>query len=74
MQEELGRFERKKVWELFPRPNSAIIIGTKWTYKKKYDQNGNVTRNKARLVAHWYTQIKGVNFYETFAHVTRLEL
>lgn len=69
-----NQFKRNKVWELFPRPNSTIIIGTKWTYKNKYDENGNVTRNKARLMAQWYTQIRGVNFYETFAHVTRLDL
>jgi hypothetical protein len=30
-------------------------------------------RNKARLVAQGYNQVKDVDFGETFAHVTRLE-
>ena len=30
-------------------------------------------RNKARLVAQGYTQVEGIDFDETFAHVARLE-
>jgi hypothetical protein len=32
-----------------------------------------VSRNKARLVAHGFTQIEGLNFGETYAPVARLE-
>jgi len=32
-----------------------------------------VTRNKAKLVAQCYTQVEGLDFDETFAHVSRLE-
>lgn len=54
------------------RPNFANIIGTKF-YKNKSNENGNVTRIKARIVAQGYTQIKGVDFDETCAFVARLE-
>ncbi|CAM8998987.1 unnamed protein product [Rhodiola kirilowii] len=73
MQEELGEFQRNDVWDLVPRPDSVNIIGTKWIFKNKSDENGNITRNKARLVAQGYTQIEGVDFDETFAPVARLE-
>jgi len=56
-----------------PRPNDINIIGTKWIYKNKSDENGTVTRNKARPVAQGYTQVEGLDFDETFAHVARLE-
>jgi hypothetical protein len=73
MQQELEQFTRNQVWELVPRPEEINVIGTKWVFKNKSDENGNVTRNKARLVAQGYTQVEGVDFDETFAPVARLE-
>ncbi|EOY04708.1 Uncharacterized protein TCM_019899 [Theobroma cacao] len=42
MQEELDQFERNKVWTLVPRPTNHPIIGTKWVFKNKMDELGNV--------------------------------
>jgi hypothetical protein len=73
MHDELHQFTRNDVWNLVPRPAELSIIGTKWIFKNKTDEHGNVVRNKARLVAQGYTQIEGVDFDETFAPVARLE-
>ncbi|CAM8889388.1 unnamed protein product [Rhodiola kirilowii] len=73
MQEELEEFARNDVWDLVPRPDGINVIGTKWIFKNKSDASGNITRNKARLVAQGYTQIEGIDFEETFAPVARLE-
>lgn len=73
MHEELEQFERNYVWDLVPRPNHINVIGTKWIYKNKTDELGQVIRNKARLVAQGYTQIEGIDFDETFAPVARQE-
>ncbi|GJR26772.1 hypothetical protein Tco_1103004 [Tanacetum coccineum] len=51
MQEKLNQFERNKVWTLVPKPHGKTIIGTKWIWKNKMDENGIVIKNKARLVA-----------------------
>ncbi|GKV48215.1 hypothetical protein SLEP1_g55041 [Rubroshorea leprosula] len=73
MQEELAQFERNKVWNLVSRPKDHPIIGTKWVFRNKLDENGIVVRNKARLVAKGYCQEEGIDFDETFALVARLE-
>jgi len=73
MQDELARFERNKVLNLVPRPDNQSIIGTKWVFRNKLDENGTVVRNKARLVAQGFKQQEGVDFEETFAPVARLE-
>jgi hypothetical protein len=61
------------VWDFVPRPEGLNVIGTKWVFKNKSDENGVVTRNKAKLVAQGYTQAKVFDFDETFASVARLE-
>jgi hypothetical protein len=72
MQEELNNFKRNEVWSLVERPK-LNVVGTKWVFHNKQDEYGVVTRNKARLVAKGYSQVKGLNFDETFAPVARLE-
>ncbi|CAM8914044.1 unnamed protein product [Rhodiola kirilowii] len=73
MHEELEEFARNDVWNLVPKPDGVNVIGTKWIFKNKSDATGNITRNKARLVAQGYTQIEWIDFDKTFAHVARLE-
>ncbi|KAJ1691811.1 hypothetical protein LUZ63_015966 [Rhynchospora breviuscula] len=73
MQEELNQFERNQVWELVPLPSGKQVIGTKWVYRNKLDEIGNVVRNKARLVAQGFKQQECIDFEKTFAPVVRLE-
>ncbi|GJV20960.1 retrovirus-related pol polyprotein from transposon TNT 1-94 [Tanacetum coccineum] len=73
MQEELNQFIANDVWELVPQPKNMTIIGTKWVFKNELDENGIVSRNKARLVAQGYNQQEGIDYDETYAPVARLE-
>ena len=51
MHEELNNFTRNQVWKLVERPKNYNVIGTRWVFHNKQDQDGIVIRNKARLVA-----------------------
>ena len=73
MQEELHQFERNKVWHLEQQPRNRTVIGTKWVFRNKLDEQGTVTRNKARLVVQGYNQEAGIDYEETFAPVARIE-
>ena len=55
------------------RPEDHNVIGTKWVFKNKQDCEGQVIRNKARLVAQGYSQVEGLDYGETFAPIARLE-
>jgi hypothetical protein len=50
------------------------VIGTKWVFKNKQEEDGEVLTNKAHLVAQGYSQVEGLDFGETFAHVTHFEV
>ena len=58
---------------LFKGRERENVIGTKWVYKNKLNEQGQLMRNKARLFCKGYDEIEGVDFKETFAPVTRLE-
>ena len=50
MQEELNQFERTRVWNLVPKPQNRTVVGTRWVFTNKLDEQGQIIRNKSRLV------------------------
>jgi hypothetical protein len=58
---------------LVERPKNHNVIGTKWVFQNKENEDGIVVKNKSRFVAQCYTQVEGLDFDETFAPVARLE-
>jgi hypothetical protein len=71
--EELDQIEKNDTWELVPRPKNKNVIGTKWVFRNKLNEDGQVTRNKYRLVCKGYTQFEGIKFEETFSPVAIME-
>jgi hypothetical protein len=51
MHEDLENFERNHVWTLVVPPRDVNVIGTKWGFKNKQGEDGEVVRNRACLVA-----------------------
>lgn len=72
MNEEMDQIEND-TWELVPRPKEKKVIGTKWVFKNKINEEGQVIGNTIRLVCRRYAQIEGIYFEETFAAVLILE-
>ena len=62
------------MWHLVPRLLNGSVIGTKYVYKNKINEEGQIVRNKARLVTKEYNQKIGIDFEESFASVARLKV
>jgi hypothetical protein len=62
-----------KTHHLVPLPAGRKAIGSRWVFSVKSDEDGNITRHKARFVAQGYTQVEGIDYTETFASVAKYD-
>ena len=70
---ELKAMEDLGVWITVPRPQNSNVVSCKWVFKIKRDNDGNISRFRARLVARGFSQVYGDDYHDTYAPVTRLE-
>ena len=70
--EELATLRAAGTWEVVDAPVGVNVVGSKWVFRAKKDAAGNVVRYKARLVAQGFSQVPGVDYFDTFAPVARL--
>ena len=57
-----------------PKPKDKNVIGTKWVFKNKMNEQGEVVRNKARLACKGYSHQEGIDYEEKNFHVARIEV
>ncbi|CAJ2661640.1 unnamed protein product [Trifolium pratense] len=50
MQEELNQFQRNDVWTLVPKPSHKNINGTKWVFRNKLNEQGEVMDVKSAFL------------------------
>ncbi|CAJ2645753.1 unnamed protein product [Trifolium pratense] len=72
MQEEIDALNANNTWSIVDLPKGKVPIGCKWVYRVKYHANGSIERYKARLVVKGYTQLEGVDYFDTFSPVAKL--
>jgi hypothetical protein len=73
MDEELDHIEKDDTCKLVPRTRYKNVIDTKWVFKNKLNEDGQVTRNKDRLVYKGHAQVESLDFEDTFSLVARME-
>lgn len=68
---EYESLAKNETWELVDLPKGYNLVGCKWVFKRKEDENGNPTIYKARLVAQGFSQKYGIDYDEVFAPVIK---
>jgi transposase InsO family protein len=69
--DELSSHDENGTWTVVPSPNQSRLIKTKWIFKRKFDNEGRLSKYKARLVAKGFSQKEGVDYDQIFAPVAR---
>jgi hypothetical protein len=73
MDEELDQIEKNDTWELVPKPKNKNVIDKKWVFKNKLNEDGHVTKNKARLLCRGYTHVERIDFEDIFSPISIME-
>jgi hypothetical protein len=71
IQAEYDSIMKNQTWILTPRPKDRQIVSSKWIFKYKYDESGSIIRFKARLVARGFSQVYGVDYFDTYVPVAK---
>ena len=66
MKEEISSLKENDTYEVSTLPEGKASVGGKWVYTTNRDQNG-IETFKAKYVAKGYSQVKGIDYQETFA-------
>ena len=70
--DEMDSILSNNTWILVDLPTSSKPIACKWVFRRKYNTNGSIQTFKARLLAKGFKQREGVDYFDTYALVTRI--
>lgn len=74
MSEEINTMTKRKVWTLVPKPANKQILGCRWVYNIKKNDENKIVKYKARLVAQGYRQYKGISYNEVYSPVINFSI
>ena len=72
MKDEIDSLYDNDTWSVVTLPEGKSVVGGKWVYNLKLDKSNNITKYKARYVARGFSQVSGIDYYDTFAPTARL--
>ncbi|GJS92894.1 retrovirus-related pol polyprotein from transposon TNT 1-94 [Tanacetum coccineum] len=70
MQPQLNSLNKRKVFgRIVLTPEVVKLVGYKWVFIRKRNENDKVIRYKARLIAQGFSQRPGIDYEETYSSV-----
>ena len=71
MVEEYDSIDRNSVRDVVSRLADKSLVSSRWLYKEKKVADGSVEKHKARIMAHGFTQVEGIDYDDNFAPISR---
>ena len=69
---EIDSILHNHTWELVDLSSGCKPLSSKWIFKRKRKVDGSIDKYKARLVIKGYRQTEGLDYFDTYSHVTRI--
>lgn len=55
MKVEIDIINKNNTWDLVGRPDQKKVIGVKWVFRAKFNADGSLNKQKARLMVKGYS-------------------
>jgi hypothetical protein len=69
---KISSLEQARMWTTVSYPAGKNVVRWKWVFRLKRKADGSINKYKAHLVMRGFTQIYGVDYYDTYSSVTCL--
>ena len=73
MESEMDSLKENGVYEIVDRPAGKKVVKSKWVFRVKTNELGEVEKYKARVVAKGFSQVEGIGYDQTFSPTVRFE-
>ena len=71
---EIESILHNHTWELVDLPPGCKPLSSKWVFKRKRKVDGSIDKYKERLMIKGYKQTEGLDYFDTYSLVTRINL
>ena len=69
---EIDSILHNHTWDLVNLPSGCKPLSSKWIFKRKRKVDGSIDKYKARLVIKGFRQTEGLDYFDTYSPLTRI--